>query len=106
MFSDSKVVYICEYVIGFTLLIVVLPFLVAPTPGWSNAHWWAYLLFIVNAGFTFVSCASEMKQRMDLSARIKNLESMIAANKGDQSQTQQAASKKHTASEQLVGSVN
>ena len=106
MFSDSKVVYICEYVIGFTLLIVVLPFLVAPTPGWSNAHWWAYLLFIVNAGFTFVSCASEMKQRMELLGRIKNLEKMVGENKSTQNQVQQAASKKHAASEQLVGSVN
>jgi hypothetical protein len=106
MFKDRKIIYVAEYIIGFTLLIAVLPYVVRPHPGWDDGHWWAYLLFIVCSGFTLVSCASEMRQRMQLAERVSKLEQMTEEHKGAQMQSQNETCRKRTASDHLVGSVN
>ena len=106
MFSDKKIILVVEYIIGFSLLITVLPSIVHPHPGWSEAHWWGYLLFIVCSGFTLVSCASEMNQRLELAKRIEKLEKMAEELKGAQKKGQSETGPKRTASEHLVGSVN
>jgi hypothetical protein len=77
MFKDKKTIIVIEYVVGFSLLIVVLPYIVAPHPDWSKAYWWAYLLFIVGAGIALIGSASGMKQRLDLAQRITTLEQKI-----------------------------
>ncbi|MBN2019305.1 MAG: hypothetical protein JW749_03685 [Sedimentisphaerales bacterium] len=106
MFSDKKIIFVFEYIIGFTLLIVALPFIVSPQPVWSNAHWWAYLLFLINSAFMFIGCGSEMKRRIEMSARIEKLEKMLGEQNGAQNQPESQPSQKRAPSEQLVGSAN
>jgi len=77
MFKDSKIIVVLEYIIGFCFLIAVVPLFVDPRQDWNDAHQWAYLFFIVGAGLTLVSCASGMKQRIELSQRILKLEKML-----------------------------
>ena len=77
MFRDRKILVVIEYVIGFSLLIIVLPTIVHPRPGWSDAHGWAYLLFIVCSSFTLLSCASEMRRRIQQAERIDKLEKLV-----------------------------
>jgi hypothetical protein len=103
MFKDKKAIVVIEYIIGFSLLIVVLPYIVTQHSGWTSAHWWAYLLFIVCAGLALIGSASGMKQRMELSHRITKLEQKIdILIKQAQSECEQ----KNKICEQLVGSVN
>ena len=106
MFTDRKLIVVLEYIIGFCLLIAVLPLFVDPQADWSDARWWAYLLFIVGAGLTLVSCASGMKQRIQLSQRIFKLEKMFEGLKDVQMQSLGQADLKHSASEQFIGSLN
>jgi hypothetical protein len=103
MFRDKKVIIIIEYIVGFSLLILVLPCIVAKQPGWDTAHWWAYLLFILSAGIALIGSASGMKQRLELSQRIIKLEQKIdVLIKQAQSECEQ----KNKTCEELVGSVN
>ena len=103
MFKDKKAVIIIEYIVGFSLLILVLPYIVTQRAGWSSAHWWAYLLFIVCAGIALIGSASGMKQRLELSHRIAKLEE-----KTDIliKQARSECEQKNKICEQLVGSVN
>jgi hypothetical protein len=105
MFKDNKFIVVLEYIIGFSLLIAVLPSLVHPHTGWSEAHWWAYLLFIVTAAFIFLSCASAMRKRLALARRIEKLEKEVEDLKhpGNHTNTE---SLKRAIKEQLVGSLN
>lgn len=103
MFTDKKAIIVAEYIIGFSLMIVVLPYIVARQPDWDSAHWWAYMMFIVCAGLVLVGNASGMKQRMELSKRITKTEQKLdILFKQAQSECEQ----KNKTSEQLVGSVN
>ena len=77
MFKDKKVIIVIEYIIGFSLLILVLPYIVTQHSDWTTAHGWAYLLFIVCAGLALIGSASGMKQRMELSHRITKLEQKV-----------------------------
>jgi hypothetical protein len=105
MFNDKKIIYVIEYIIGFTLLLLVLPSLVHPHEGWSEAHWWAYLLFIVSSGFILVSTASGMRTRVQLSQRVDELQKEIEELKHPGNHTN-TDSLKRAIKEQLVGSVN
>ena len=105
MFKDKRYVYVIEYIIGFSLLIAVLPSMVNPHTGWSEAHWWAYLLFIVCASFIFLSCASAMRKRLALKHRIEKLEKAIEDLKHPGNHTD-TDSLRRAIKEQMVGSVN
>jgi hypothetical protein len=105
MFKDKRFIFVIEYIIGFSLLIAVMPSLVNPHTGWSEAHWWAYLLFIVTSSFIFLSCASAMRKRLALKRRIEKLEKAVEDLKypGNHTDTD---SLKRAIKEQLVGSLN
>jgi len=103
MFKDKTAIIVIEYIIGFSLLILVLPPIVARHADWTSAHWWAYLLFIVCAGLALIGSASGMKQRLELSKRITKLEQKIdILIKHAQSECEQ----KNKFCEQLIDSVN
>jgi len=102
MSKDKKIVWVVEYIIGITLLLSVLPSIVHPQPGWSEAHSWAYLLFIACAGAMLLGFASSMRQRIIMSERITKLEQMLE----DQKQCKPECGQKQKASEQFAGSVN
>jgi hypothetical protein len=106
MLKDRKLVWVVEYIIGIVFLVAVMPFIVHPQPGWSDAHGWAYLLFIACAGITLISSASGTRQRLELSERIKKLEQMVEGQKSAQKPTHSEGGQKHTLSEQFAGSVN
>jgi hypothetical protein len=106
MLKDRKLVWVVEYLIGIAFLVAVLPYIIHPQPGWSDAHGWAYLLFIACAGITLISSASGTRQRMELSNRITKLEQMVENQKPDQKKAQSEGGQKHKLSEHLVGSVN
>ncbi|MCJ7729075.1 MAG: hypothetical protein MUO27_04250 [Sedimentisphaerales bacterium] len=106
MLKDKKLVWMVEYVIGFILLVAVMPFIVHPQPGWSEAHGWAYLLFIACSSITLISSASGTRQRMKMDERIAKLEQMAEDLKCAQKQARNESGQKHTASGHLVGSVN
>jgi hypothetical protein len=103
MLKDRKLTWVVEYAIGIILLVAVLPSIVLPHPNWSEAHWWAYLLFIVCSGITLIGCASSMRQRVELTQRIEKLEQTVEVLK---KQAQSECVQKNKASEQFVGSVN
>ncbi len=106
MFKDRKSLVVIEYIIGFSLLIAVLPSIVHPRPGWSDAHGWAYLLFIVCAAFTLLSCASEMRKRLEQSHRIEKLEKMVEQLNSSQKHSPAESSQKNKSPEHLVSSLN
>ena len=106
MFGDKKVLWIVEYSIGFILLAVVIPFIVHPQAGWSEAHGWAYLLFIACSGIALLSSASGTRQRMQLAKQVEELERVVNNLKPAQKQAQSESGQIRTASEKFVGSVN
>jgi hypothetical protein len=103
MFKDKKVIIVAEYIVGFSLLIIVLPYIVAWKGDWDSANWWAYLLFIVCAGIILVGNASGMKQRHEMSQHITKIEQKVDAL---YKQAQCECEQKNKACEQLVGSMN
>jgi len=105
MFKDKKFVVVIEYIIGFSLLIAVMPSLVHPHTGWSEAHWWAYLLFVVNSSFIFLSCASAMRKRLAMKRRLEKLEKEVENLKHPGNHTD-TGSLKRAIKEQLVSSLN
>ena len=114
MFSDRKIIVVFEYIIGFCFLIAVLPLFVKPQADLSDARWWAYLLFIVGAGFVLISCASEMKQRLLLSQRLSRIERLIKDLEDEEVQTQtnneikevKDLDHKQTVAEKFIASLN
>jgi hypothetical protein len=106
MLKDRKLIWIVEYVISIAFLAAAMPLIIHPQPGWSDAHGWAYLLFIACSGITLLGSAGSMRRRMKLAERITKLEHTVedlkrAGNGANSSNTQ-----KHTAKEQFVGSLN
>jgi uncharacterized membrane protein len=114
MFTDRKIIVVLEYIIGFCILIAVVPLFVDPHPDWSDARWWAYLLFIVGASLTLISCASGMKQRIQLSQRISKIEQIIKDLKDKEVQAQtnkevkevKEVGHKQTIGEKFIASLN
>lgn len=103
--NKDNIVWIVEYLIGIGFLVAVLPFIVNPQPGWSPAHGWAYLLFIVCVGIALISSASGTRQRVELSKRITELENKLNE-KSAQNRTQNTSGPQFVSKEHLVGSVN
>ena len=87
MFTDRKFIVVLEYIIGFCLLIAVLPLFANKNTDWGDAHWWSYVLFIVAASLTLISCASGMKQRIQLSQRLGKIEKTLEELKSRQTQS-------------------
>jgi hypothetical protein len=83
-----------------------MPFIVHPQPGWSEAHGWAYLLFIACSSIILISSASGTRQSLKLAERIAKLEQMAEDLKCAAKQARNESGQKRTASEHLVGSVN
>ncbi len=106
MFTDKKLLWALEYALGFTILAIAMPLIVTSHPNWSDAHGWAYLLFLASCAFILISCASAMRQRMQLAQRIAKLEQTADYLKPAQKQAQNESGQKHTVSQQFVGSVN
>jgi hypothetical protein len=106
MRRDSKLVCVLEYLIGGVFLVAALPFIVHPQPGWSEAHGWAYLLFVVCVGITLISSASGTRQRLELSEQVKKLEKQLEEQKLAQNQTHNTGGPQFISKEHLVGSVN
>jgi hypothetical protein len=109
MLKDRMLVWVGEYAIGLILLMAVIPFIVHPQPGWSEAHGWAYLLFIACSGFILVSSASAMRQRMRLAERIAKLEQTVEGAKPAQTQAHNESGQKRIPSKPRhvgVGSLN
>jgi threonine/homoserine/homoserine lactone efflux protein len=105
MNKDLKLVWVVEYLIGIGFLVTVLPSIVNPQPGWSHAHSWAYLLFIVCTGIALISSASATRQRIELSKRIGELEKKLSE-KSAQNQAQTTHGAQFISKEHLIGSVN
>jgi len=103
MLKERKFTWVVGYAIGIALLVAVLPSIVLPHPAWSEAHWWAYLLFIVCSGITLIGFASTMRQRVELTERLAKLEQTVELLKR---QAQSQCVQKNNVSEQLVGSLN
>jgi hypothetical protein len=103
--NKDNLIWVVEYLIGIGFLVAVLPFIVNPQPGWSPAHGWAYLLFIVCAGIALISSASGTRQRIELSKRITELEKKLDE-KSAQNRTQNTSGPQFISKEHLVGSVN
>jgi hypothetical protein len=103
MFKDKKAIIVIEYIVGFSLLILVLPYIVSPHPDWGTAHWWAYLMFIVCAGIALIGSASGMKQRLELSQRIAKLEQKVDVLL---KKTQSECEQNNKTCEQLISSLN
>jgi hypothetical protein len=106
MRKDNKLVWVAEYLIGVGFLVAALPFIVHPQPGWSDAHSWAYLLFIACIGITLISSASGTRQIINLSEQIKKLEKELEGQRYAQNQTHNASGPQFISKEHLVGSVN
>ena len=75
MFKDRMVVWVLEYVLGGTLVLV--PLMVLGLSEWSDARIWAAQLFVICLGVVLISCASSMRQRMFLTKRIDILAEQI-----------------------------
>ena len=103
--NKDNIVWVVEYLIGIGFLVSVLPSIVNPQPGWSLAHGWAYLLFMVCIGIALVSSASATRQRLELSKRIAELEKKLGESHVEE-QTHSTNSPQFISREHLVGSVN
>lgn len=104
--NKDNLVWVVEYLMGIGFLVAVLPFVVNPQPGWSPAHSWAYLLFMICVGITLISSASGTRQRIELSKRITELEKKLNEQESAQNQTQNTGGSPFISKEHLVGSVN
>lgn len=77
MFKDRTAIWVLEYIVGGTLVLVPLIGLGFLRANWTDAHAWATGLFFVCLGVTLISCASSMRQRMLLTKRIDTLAKQI-----------------------------
>ena len=73
MFKDRAVIWVLEYIVGGTLVLVPLIGLGFLRANWTDVHAWATGLFVVCLGVTLISSASSMRQRMLLARRIDTL---------------------------------
>ena len=77
MFKDKTVVWVLEYLLGGTLVLVPLAVVGFWLPEWIDARIWAVQLFVVCLGVVLISCASSIRQRMLLAKRIDTLAEQI-----------------------------
>lgn len=87
MLKDRMIVWVLEYIVGGTLVIVPLIGLVVHRFAWMDAHLWAVKLFVVCLGVILISCASSMRQRMLLAKRIDKLTEQMQAHSVTSSQS-------------------
>ena len=80
MFKDRMLIWILEYIVGGTLVLVPLANLAFYEPASADAYNWAAQLFIVCLGVILISCASSMRQRMLLARRIDRMAEEISDN--------------------------
>jgi hypothetical protein len=107
MFADRKLVWMLQYIFGVGILIIVLPMLIGPQLEWSEAHGWAFLLFLCGSGISFIDCASSLRLRNRLLERVEELEKKTATiTTGSQGPAEPPSPKKQTIEHQLVSSVN
>ncbi len=107
MFKDRKFLWVLEYIIGIAFLAATMPFIVHPQQGWSEAHSWAYLLFIACSGIVLLCSASAMRRRIGLEKRIEKLESQIEELKHPGHNSSNSRNiQKLTAEENFIGSLN
>ena len=85
MFKDRMLVWILEYIVGGTLVLVPLASLILSSPVQTDAYNWATQLFIVCLGVVLISCASSMRQRMLLARRIDRMAKQISDNSASSS---------------------
>jgi hypothetical protein len=85
MFKDRMLVWILEYIVGGTLVLVPLARLILSGPARTDAYNWATQLFIVCLGVILISCASSMRQRMLLARRIDRMAKQISDNSASSS---------------------
>jgi hypothetical protein len=86
MFRDRTLVWVLEYILGGTLVVVPLTSLALCRDAPTDAHIWAVRLFVVCLGVSLLSCASSMRQRMLLARRIDTLAKQIAGGSGSSGQ--------------------
>jgi hypothetical protein len=87
MLNDRRLIWILEYILGGTLVVVPLTSRILCLPALSDAHTWATQLFVVGLGVILISCASSMRQRLLLARRIDKLARQMAESHGFSSQT-------------------
>lgn len=73
MLKDRMIIWVLEYILGGTLVVVSLSSLVVRRLTWSYPHMWATKLFVASLGVILISCASSMRQRILLAGRIDRL---------------------------------
>ena len=81
MLNDRMLIWILEYVLGGTLVVVTLAPRVLWPPTWTEAHIWAAQLFVASLGVILISCASSMRQRLLLARRIDRLATQITVSR-------------------------
>ncbi len=91
MFKDRILVWVLEYVVGGTLVLVPLASLTFSEPARIDAYYWATQLFVVCLGVILISCASSMRQRMLLARRIDRMARQISDNSTSSSQQSREA---------------
>lgn len=77
MLKDKAIIWVLEYIVGGTLIIIPLMGLIIWQAAWIDAKLWAAQLFVICLGVILVSCASSMRQRMLLAKCIDNLAKQI-----------------------------
>ena len=106
MFVDRKLVWVLQYIFGVGILVIVLPMLVGPELQWTEAHGWAFLLFLCGSGISLIDCASSLRLRNRLLQRIDELEKKTNELSAQQNTTESVSPKKQTIEQQLISSVN
>jgi hypothetical protein len=106
MLADRKLVWVLQYIFGIGILIIVLPMLIGSELQWTEAHGWAFLLFLCGSGISLIDCASSLRLRNRLLQRLDELEKKTNSFSAQQSMAENASPKKQTLGQQLVGSVN
>lgn len=91
MLKDKMGVWATEYVAGGLLVVLPLIGLALWLAGKTHICVWAVLLFGVCLGVILISCASSMRQRMELANRIEALAKRMAekpASSGESGETE------------------
>ena len=77
MFKDKKAVWVLEYVFGGVLIVVPMAELFFCRQKLIDAYILVIQLFVISLGVILISCASAMRQRVQLAKRIDSIEEQI-----------------------------
>ena len=102
MFKDRMLIWILEYVVGGTLVVVALASLTFSEPARIDAYNWAARLFIVCLGVILISCASSMRQRMLLARRIDRMAKQISDNSASSSRESRETKSQNSGKRQVL----